>query len=553
MTQKQHRTLADWCLSNSSLVGKTLRHPTLGHLHITSVKPDGFQVAGRQFLISAGFVREDFAMLFSAQDIQKLRDLWLEEQRLDALREAQKTEAARLAAERAKEEQQRLLEEARLRLAPIRAFIDLTIEATSDPIPSRVNIATPKPDSKDWALIRAWTSGRPAADSETGRMLSARLAEKAVMSFFEDKGTAVTDVSIGQLSPNEFNWKLYDLEASGMHIDVKNARRSKRNPRRYVSHCVPQFKQARDSTAVHVAGVLSPWNTVDEMSAAGTTVLFLGLTNAKKIDTLSRMLDDGPLRLTLADGLRGPKFLPPWLFNYPDSDYIARKSALTKLQTLPFPDWRLCREVSLWPLPAFLASGRFHDTTFTSQLTSGQQAFLSLLHDRTKRAPLTLPVVFLSLLEHFLILLRARSPDQFHVDKYALLIFPTIDRTRPFFLYDPLETVDTLLSTLSTMWSSTTSLNDFREFRLVDLNILVGKRPTDSRWITLFAYCGGWIEEPTLQPCATTPLVFGECETCSCGKLICPNCGFCSIGCEAFRKRSIEREYNVVDYRDKHR
>jgi hypothetical protein len=150
--------------------------------------------------------------------------------------------------------------------------------------------------------------------------------------------------------------------------------------------------------------------------------------------------------------------------------------------------------------------------------------------------------VFLSILEHFVGMLSRGLEDSYNAEDYARLIFPMADRTRPLFLYDLLRTIDTLLSTLSTLWDTRRSdLHGFSIFRLQDLNILLGKRTAnDSQWRALFAYCGGWLKEPIPQRCGTIPLVLGHCRSCACGRLICQNCDFCSASCTAAIARKPE-------------
>ena len=141
----------------------------------------------------------------------------------------------------------------------------------------------------------------------------------------------------------------------------------------------------------------------------------------------------------------------------------------------------------------------------------------------------------------------SNNNGNYKVEDYEVIIFPTIDKTRPLFLFDPLKTITTLLATLSTLWENRTSdLLDIKMFRLRDLNILQGKKlPGDSHWLTIIAYCGGWLTEPTSHPCGTNPLVYGACESCyACGKLICPNCLFCSESCVAAKKRGINQQMN---------
>ena len=110
----------------------------------------------------------------------------------------------------------------------------------------------------------------------------------------------------------------------------------------------------------------------------------------------------------------------------------------------------------------------------------------------------------------------------------------------PLGIYDPLETINGLISALETLWTAEHNLiRNFRLFRLQSFNILLGKsHPTENLWRTLIAYCGG--QMPDGSACGKNPLVLGDLEHCpECGKLICSvrNCGFCRKGCAKYEKR----------------
>jgi hypothetical protein len=211
---------------------------------------------------------------------------------------------------------------------------------------------------------------------------------------------------------------------------------------------------------------------------------------------------------------------------------------LEKLRTTPFPDWNACRRAGLNPIAGFLAAGRSYHQGIP--LSRAQERFATTLFFRARRFGLSLSVIYLTLMEHFLIMLLSKASENFVATNYAELIFLTKKRDRPLFIYDPLRTVDTLLSTLSTLWETRTSeLRRMKVFHLHDLNILWGKsKPSETRWRTVLAYCGGWTEaESGRKPCGTTPLVLGECQSCVCRRLICPNCGYCTDSCKAGMRR----------------
>lgn len=420
------------------------------------------------------------------------------------------------------------------RFAPIQAFMRLVRAALNDPLD--VEIPAPIPSQTDMELIERWipygtTSNR---ESEERRMLSARIAEKAVESFFRRRGHAVEDVSLTQLSTNSGqDWTLFDLRVGQLPVDVKNARKSERNPKRYVSHCVPRFKETRQLRSVQVAGVLSDWLTVEQMSVPGTNVVFLGLVDQERIERVSNAVNSGILQVSFRDGLRGPQFLPPWLFDYPLEDYECRDHALMALRDGEEPNFELANEAKLNPFAVYLAARLSYRSQLGNVLSEAQKTFHDLLLSRLGSLGLSLPVIFLSLLEYFLTTLVNPPKQEYSPRHYIPLLFPTEDRRRPLFVFDPLQTIDSLVQALDQLWRAQSGeLSGFRMFRLHDLNILLGKKTSlDSRWTTLLAYCGGWIEGSVPRPCGTTPLVLGSCRSCECGKLICPNCDFCFESC----------------------
>lgn len=420
------------------------------------------------------------------------------------------------------------------RLAPIHSFIKIVRSALGDSF--AVHIPTEAPNSEDLRLIEYWMPGITESnrESEERRMLSARTAEKAVAAFFRKRGHAVEDVSLTQIIPTASrDWTLYDLKVDGAPIDVKNARRSEKNPKRYVSHCVARFKEDRELRAVQIAGVLSDWLSTEQTYSTENKVLFLGLVNSKRVEEISNEISGNFLEVSFRDGLRGPSFLPPWLFSYPTAEYEKLGLALAQLKTFSFPDWKLSGDANISPVAVFLAAGRRYEFNPGLPLSAAQNSLLDLLLARHAKLGLRLPTVFLSVLEHFVGILANGTQRDFRPQDYSSIIFPVEDRCRPLFLFDPLQTVNTLLGALTTLWQArSTALSGFKIFRLQDLNILQGKRSAlDPQWTTLLAYCGGWTGGPFSRPCGTTPLVLGCESSCECGKLICPNCEFCSKPC----------------------
>src|SRR5882724_7482961 len=103
MANQSHQELASWCLSNQSLRGRVIRHPTLGHMRVIAITDQGLRVEGHDFQISKNFFFEEFGSLCSPKDIAELRALWAEEERQAEMRAAEEAERGRLAAEQAQE------------------------------------------------------------------------------------------------------------------------------------------------------------------------------------------------------------------------------------------------------------------------------------------------------------------------------------------------------------------------------------------------------------------------------------------------------------------
>lgn len=447
-------------------------------------------------------------------------------------------EAAKAAAEAAAEAARAAAEAAREKEI-VRVFADLKCKALQDPFP--LDLPSGEPNQGDWELIRAWmdTDQSIARDSEEQRLLSARLAERALADFYTIRGSEVQDVSVLQVSsPSSGEWKDFDLKVDGRPVDVKNARRAENGFDRYVSHCVARFKETRHLGAVTIAGVLSEWLPLERMSSGGTRALFLGETTQNALQTLQVAFRDGPVTLVFREPgrRRGKVLLPPWIFEYPPTLYKCRDEAFVGLRAVPRPDWGLCEQAGLQPVATLIAVNRTDDIDSQWKLSQSQTAFLGRLGRRRQPLGLSRSLVFLTVLEHFLCELTRATTSDYSPDEYTDLLFPSGDTTRPLFLSDPLKTIASLIGCLRTLWDERTSgLRGFRVFQLQDLNVLRAKRgAADTKWLTLLAYCGGWIEKPasrSRRPCGTSPLVFGLHQSCSCGRLICPNCGSCSGRC----------------------
>jgi hypothetical protein len=443
--------------------------------------------------------------------------------------------------------------------------------AESDPLPECTSVSPLIPDKSDEELVKKWVE-QENGEGRIRQMLSARIAEKGVASFFKMLKKSVVDVSIQQIEqPNGGDWEKYDLKIEELCIDVKNSRQSERNPDRYTSHCVPKFKETR-SGSVYVAAVLSPWLTEQEIrtgkyidrgsgfwqesywsrsqeSKLGDeyTLKFLGLTTERKIRSLANEIKNGSDLSIVFDDFSGPKFLPPWVFDYPEELYPNRNRALAEVNKLVSnpKNWSLVNLpfAEKAELMSALLAARVENKDYLEFLISlgtseAQKAFIEMVYGRLlKLKSLSLPVIYLTVLEHFVRMLKYDKGWSFISSDFDLL-FPNNQIERPLFVYDPLRTVETLISTLSRLWhNKNESLKTMGAFHLRGLNLLDGIAANNKRYSVL-AYCGGWItDDRGARPCGTTPLVYGNCDNCdTCGNLICRNCSYCSQACEIHAK-----------------
>jgi hypothetical protein len=386
--------------------------------------------------------------------------------------------------------------------------------------------------------------GRKKQDDDFSRLLSARVAEKALARFFEKAGRTVVDVSIQQVGgPRDGDWNRYDLWVDGIGIDVKNARmirprlRASRPSRRYVSHSIAEFKQERDGADVRIAGVLSSYvppvalGDFAELHGRETWPAFLGETTWTRISLLRARFDHqafdrvDALRTTGRAGY----LLPSWIFDYPAWLYRTRDEALaTVANELRRDGWG---GVRTGHVPVSIATGVPVASAVLDHLPEWQARLYGRLLQGTQTAggP-SLPFVFLGLVEHFLGVLdgTVSVPLDFSPQQYADLVFyRPARRENPAGLHDPLRTVATLISSLATLWDGLRGGPRYRflQLELTAPGILRGLPSAREPWRTLLAYCGD---------CGNDPLIYGVESWCTaCWWLRCRACGACSPDCGA--------------------
>jgi hypothetical protein len=406
---------------------------------------------------------------------------------------------------------------------------------------------------EDIALSNKWLGDSgDSMDSSTKRMLSARMAENALAQYWINQGEVIEDVSLQQLShPESGDWKGFDFLVGGNPFDVKNARRSQQNPKAYVSHCVPSFKKNRSGKVVHIAGALSDWNSEERILAGISRVRFLGTVSESRINDLRGMLEQSHIFFTVKS-IHSPAFLPLWIFDYHEKDYSdSRAIALAEIkQLLKSPDLKFVQQNSSL-VPVLLAADTTDISAFMPPLASWQKIFIRHLQKQLHQYGMSLSVLFLTILEHFVGMLKEQDQHDYAPGGYLnLIMFSEGSETFPLSIFDPEEVIAALIGSLSVIWEKRNqALHEIRYFSLRELNILSGKKDEHAPWITVLAYCGGWIETLNkTKPCGKIPLVYGECLSCSeCHRLICPNCAYCSKDCKERKNRQTSDHQTVID------
>jgi len=459
-----------------------------------------------------------------------------EEQRLK--RKVQQAKQRREAAERREEEDRRGTERAsansrrEAQRARIRDFEDRCLLATAAELSSFTELRLPAPTERDRELSGLWV---PSAQTPGMRlmMLSARMAECALRDRLAQRHE-VRDVAINQLTnPEGRDWSTHDLLVDGVPWDVKSVRQSFHNHEAYTSYCVPRFKESRDGHDVTIAGVLLPYLSEEELASGSGSARWLGTTSRLRLGALENAFSGSAVVEALDFQPDRAAFLPPWLFDYPQDRYEQRDRVLREIAGAPTPPSEDCRAFGYSHGAAIAASGMRGSRSVNARAQSGTQELSDNLADKVAEHGLSLGVIYLTLLEYFLSSIGTSKPIQPKTIHVA--IYPTPSEAWPLFVFDPLHSIRNALSSFARL-ASAPGIDSFRVFAMPNPNIVVGRRSITERGATtLLAYCGGWIGEE--RPCMMTPLIFGAHESCDCGRLICPKCGFCKKSCQHCRAR----------------
>lgn len=396
-------------------------------------------------------------------------------------------------------------------------------------------------DQNDWQLARQWISSENQNNQHTlARMLSARAAEKFAIKFYQSLGYRIEDVSLQQISSNSRDWCNYDLLLNNsISVDIKNSRTDVNNKKGYSKFCVPRFKQNRSNNEVIIAGVLSPYlqfQYIEAPEKAGFTIpplRFMGEIKKSELDIIEQHFSPYFHSIRIPK-VSGEKYLPPWLFDYKTKAFYSyQKEAILQLKNLnssDLPDWDEIQLLNINPIPLCIATKISLPRQWKSYLSNWQQSFIS----RFQKIPserITLPYLFLTLLSHFLDMLRFND-DSFHPKKYNKLLYSEEYEFHPLGIYDPLNIIKEWCETLSILWDNRyqSRISEFKIFEFDGKGLLKGKRDNGDLLTTIIAYCGGSVDGKV--QCGFTPLILGKHDYCpGCGKLICPKCGHCNDTC----------------------
>lgn len=535
-----------WGMNNQLLVGCRVQNRKAGIFLIKEVKKHTliFSSYSTQKIVEFSteeFLRNFKKMLF-IEDYDYLQDKYIEAlNNIQALKE-EHARRAQLAEARIRERKKTK----RKKFEPIQKYLHLyrsLLDDFEDYLPNQIHIEPPALDEQDHQLISSWNEQEiHQAPYTKDKLRSARSAELAVAQYFRLDARIVEDVSLTQIdTDNSGDWQKYDLMIGNTPVDVKNARRSRTNPERYVSFCVPRFKESRNNTEVLIAAVISPWDGLSKPNK----LVFLGLINLSRLVSVSKHFSSGCLSISFNEHLLGNfNLLPPWLFNYPRDLYSKQKKELAALCTIPADLLTVWEETRWNILPAYLAQNFKVPQAVTKSMSAQEQVFIKKLEGTISKLGRILPVIYLSILSDYLERSKNTGLNSFNPDMYKRILYPSLNKndyniTAPLYVYDPLKTVDSLIYCLGILNTKKAELSKYHSYKLVGPGLLKARENDDTRWETLIAYCGGKVHSKYGydRACGNTPLVFGDAEVCQeCGKLICPKCDFCSESCSRLRQ-----------------
>lgn len=378
---------------------------------------------------------------------------------------------------------------------------------------------------------------------ELCRLCSARQAEIAAIEFFDGLGEQVRDISIQQVkSTSKIDWITHDLETESGFYDVKNARKSFASKSNFSEFCVPNFKRNRSQDSVKILGVLSDYQTIDNLiNRERSRCRVLGSVSIEDLILFGKILfraSRGSLKFdSFGPTERTEKFIPGWIYDYPSALYEQRDKCIEKLPAL----------LEAWHHVHGNYSGIPLSVIFLHHIHSPEPTYSALGNVPEWSGPLKYLLVNCGLSLRSIvggILAICINEASRHNSSFASrdlhqVIFLEGDKKHPLFVYDPLEYARNFIDIFDSIFETCKyKIADLESYRLSGEGILQG-RTIDGFWQTIIAYCGGWNHDRNVK-CGKNPIHCASADHCSsseCGKLICPDCGFCSNFCNECKIR----------------
>ena len=389
---------------------------------------------------------------------------------------------------------------------------------------------TPSHDHKDHELISEWSKGVSLMRHEDNaekedRLLSARLAEKAVLNYLRKIGHKdVRDISIMQIyRPPNRDWRSHDIVVDGDYWDVKNIRTKRAD--RFGEHFVQDHKQSPSGEPVGwIAVVTFTQESIQQNDDSQAEIdsqkecLVIGQLDQAGPRTIIQMIRQaadamGCTNLCIEED-RWYGSLPVWIFEYSNEHYDL-------LQSMSWGEIaRIWRKVSTTfdvPVPKWISmlEATRQDTWGSNNDHEQNHSVLWswLRSDGIRRSR-----IFWGILVYVLSKKGGVHPDEF--EALEKMLFVGNQATLPMGLYDPRKCVMALLQALRTLCEKNADvLMEATNFRLAGNGILRASF-SDGLEKTILAYCG---------ECGRSPLYLGGCIECPCDKkwLCCDDCGHC--------------------------
>ena len=403
-------------------------------------------------------------------------------------------------------------------------------------------------DDKKLASIWAGTG----SSYELAKMLSARGAELSAASFYKSIGKRINDIAIHQITGESKGWISHDLLVdASIPVDVKNARRTV-NGNLFVEYTVKAFKTDSLGNHVSVLGVLSPYLTLDESKNELNDkynfekIIILGETTKGAVQKLQEEFSKRELTVEFGDSTRWPL----WVFNNSLELFTEQKNALSSFKDhfgkVDSEHWTYCKYKLI---PVILGSGLEIPEYFKRDLLPWEIWYLEKISNQVKSKNFSLPWLYLFTFHHFIdavTKLNAAELQGYNPSGYVKILFSSYasdtifldytsvlsDSDRPVCLIDPVGVIESLISTLGTLWENrrAAKLGSLKSFVLRGEGLL-SAIDSNGRKVTVLAYCGGFIEGK--GKCGNSPLIIGKNKTCpTCHMLVCDKCGYCSNQCK---------------------